>query len=213
MAYSAVVTESESVPAVHWQTAYESGDQSKSWFQSEAAMSLQLIGEFTHDVAASVIDIGGGASTLVDGLLRLGFSDITVLDVASNSLDIAAARLGTQARDVEWICANLLQWHPDRQFDLWHDRAVLHFLTNDADQHTYLQLLNRSVRPGGGAVIGVFSVDGPQSCSGLPVRQYDEQTLVNFLGDAWEVLDLTRELHTTPTGAVQEFLWLVAGKL
>jgi trans-aconitate methyltransferase len=160
------------VPAAdHWVGVYASRDgQELTWFQPHAQTSLRLIEqlELAHD--ARILDVGGGASTLVDDLLERGFGDLTILDVSANALQVARARLGG-ARDVHWLERDLLTWQPERTYQLWHDRAVLHFLTAEEDRQRYVAALRSATAVGSAVVFGVFAADGPTSCSGLPVRR------------------------------------------
>jgi trans-aconitate methyltransferase len=194
----------------HWDDRYRStGSQSVSWFEERPTTSLELLAAVGVGPADSVIDVGGGASTLVDHLLREGNLDLTVLDLSAVALDAARARLGDPAA-VTWIDADLLTWQPTRRWDAWHDRAVLHFLVDDDDQATYRALLERSLEPGGAFVIGTFAEDGPTHCSALPVRRYTAADL-ELLGDI-EVVEQRRHIHRTPSGADQPMNW-IAGRL
>lgn len=196
----------------HWNSRYEStGAASVSWFEQKPEVSLALLDELGVTAADSVIDIGGGASTLVDHLLARGHRDLGVLDLSTVALDEARRRLPPD-REVRWIEHDLLSWKPDRRWSVWHDRAVLHFLTADEDRATYAQLLRQTVEPHGGFVIGVFADDGPTECSGLPVRRYTPDELVELIGDDVEVVAQRHQLHCTPAGVEQSFNWL-AGRL
>lgn len=195
----------------HWDAAYQNGDTSRSWYQSHADVSLALIREAAPDPEAAIVDVGGGASTLVDGLLAEGYRDLTVLDISRVGLDLAAARLGPgPASDVTWVLADLLTWHPERTYDLWHDRAVLHFMTADSDLDEYRQCVMAATAPGATVVVGVFGPDGPESCSGLPVRRFDPATMAGWLGPDFLVERSVLQDHRTPTGGGQQFLWTVA---
>lgn len=197
--------------AAHWDDRYETiGSSSVSWFEEVPSVSLELFGELGVTTQDSVIDIGGGASGLVDGLLRRGHRDVAVLDVSSVALDEARSRLADPA-GVEWIESDLLSWEPPRSWSVWHDRAVLHFLVRDDDRASYMKLLRRTLEPGGAFVIGVFAQDGPTECSALPVRQSTLSELVELVGDA-EVVAEWRRVHRTPSGIDQPFNWL-AGRL
>jgi len=195
--------------AQHWNIAYAQRGTGVSWHQEDAGPSLELIASVATP-RASVVDVGGGSSPLVDGLLAGGHRDVTVLDLSEVALDRARDRLGTAAAGVTWIAADLLSWQPARTFDVWHDRAVLHFLTAEEERHQYAALAAESVTPGGHAVLATFALDGPERCSGLPVRRYDAAGLAALLGDAFTPVLSTRELHRTPSGATQAFTWLVA---
>jgi ubiquinone/menaquinone biosynthesis C-methylase UbiE len=172
-------------------------------------VSLELLEALDVRPDQSVIDVGGGASNLVDHLLDAGFGDIGVLDVSSVALDVARSRVGPTAA-VSWIVQDLLTWDPDRTWDVWHDRAVLHFLVDDADRERYARTMRRAVRPGGAVVIGTFAEDGPTECSALPVRRHSAEDLVVLVGDV-EVIAQRREVHQTPSGAPQPFNW-IAGR-
>ena len=193
----------------HWEAAYSGGDASVSWYQSEANTSLKLI-QAAAGRDASVIDVGGGSSTLVDGLVESGYRKITVLDLADNGLAISRHRLGPAAVQVDWVVANILEWRPSERYDVWHDRAVLHFLTKDDERSRYLDTLHSALEIGGHAVIGTFAEDGPERCSGLDVRRYSPEDLRAFLGPDFEFVSEMHELHKTPGGNQQSFNWLTA---
>lgn len=157
----------------------------------------------------SVLDVGAGASGLAGALLARGFTDVTALDVAADGLAHARAELGAHAAEVDWVVADLLQWQPARRFDVWHDRAVFHFLTDPADRARYRALLHTALAPEGRVVMATFAEDGPDRCSALPTARYSPDQLRDELdADRWVVLAHRRELHTTPGGAVQPFTWL-----
>ncbi|MGK2936207.1 MAG: class I SAM-dependent methyltransferase [Solirubrobacteraceae bacterium] len=193
----------------HWNTAYTEKGATVSWHQTQATTSLDLIAEVATP-EASVVDVGGGASTLVDGLLARGHRDITVLDLSQVALDTARDRLGERGASVTWRAGDLLAWEPGRTYDVWHDRAVLHFLIDDTDRARYAELAARAVAPGGHAIIGTFAPDGPQQCSGLPVRRHSADDLATLLADDFEPVRSEREEHRTPSGNTQPFSWLVA---
>jgi len=156
---------------------------------------------------AAVVDIGGGTARLVDRLLARGHGDLTVVDVSEAALDIAQQRLGRNALRGRWIHADIRSWSPARVFDVWHDRAVLHFLNAEADQEHYRNILAGATRPGAIAVLGCFASDGPTHCSGLPVVRRDPADIQEFLGPEWSMVAEDRESHATPGGAVQPFTW------
>lgn len=193
--------------ADHWDRAYRHGDSSRSWFQATPAPSLRILDRVGATADDSVIDVGGGASSLVDALLGRGYSDLTVLDISGEALHAAQRRLGARADQVDWQVADLLRWNPIRNWAVWHDRAVLHFFTSDADRAQYVRALHRATVPGSRAVLAAFAPDGPSQCSGLPVARYDSQQLSNLLGERWRLLIDTREEHTAPSGAIQPFTW------
>lgn len=191
----------------HWDGAYAQGEMTRSWFETEPVMSLRMIDVAGVDATAGVVDIGGGTSRLVDHLLARGHDDLTVVDVSAAALRIAQDRLGDDAAKVRWVHADIREFSPGRVFDVWHDRAVLHFLTGDVDQRRYRDILDAASRPGTVAVYGCFAPDGPTHCSGLPVMRRDPHDLAEFLGREWSMVARDRELHTTPSGAVQPFTW------
>jgi len=192
----------------HWENVYTSKDpESVSWFQSSPKISLELIDASGVDLSGSIIDIGGGASGLVDALVDRGQRFVAVLDIAGAGLAVAKHRLGARGADVEWIVANVTNWQPARPFDLWHDRAVFHFLTSEADRHGYLAALDRGLVVGGTLIMATFALDGPERCSGLMVRRYDAEGLATELGPGFELIETRREAHHTPGGTVQNFTW------
>jgi trans-aconitate methyltransferase len=175
-----------------------------------ARTSLELIDSTGCERGAGIIDVGGGSSTLVDGLLDRGYTDVSVLDISPEGLAAARERLVESSQPPHWIVADLLDWDPPRSYEIWHDRAVLHFLTDDGDRDRYRDTLLRSVSPGGFVVIGVFAEDGPQKCSGLDVRRYAQSELAEFLGDEFKTHQTLREDHQTPSGKIQHFNWIVS---
>jgi SAM-dependent methyltransferase len=196
--------------AGHWQSVYrDKAADSVSWYQPVAATSLDLIERLAPGRDAAIIDVGGGASRLVDGLLETGYRDISVLDIADNALAISRARLGERGEQVDWIVCDVIECQTERKYDLWHDRAVFHFLTEAADRRAYASVLERALKPGGWCIIATFALDGPERCSGLPVQRYDEKLLMAELGEFAELCDTRREIHLTPTGGTQEFAWFV----
>lgn len=198
------------VSASHWDSVYAARDvDAVSWFQPHADTSVRLVEQLGLDHATAVLDIGGGASTFVDDLVLRGFADVTVLDISPAALAVAQARLAAIG-GVAWIADDLLSWRPQRRYGLWHDRAVLHFLTDEADRRRYVEVLRSATSVGAGVVIGVFTADGPSSCSGLPVRRYTAEDLGELLGDGFATVTNLREEHVTPTGAIQPFIWLAA---
>jgi trans-aconitate methyltransferase len=190
----------------HWETVYTTkGEDEVSWFQENASLSLELMDALAISNRAAVVDIGGGASRLVDGLVAKGFDRVTVLDLSEGALATARTRLGEDAAKVEWIAADVTLWEPGQIYDLWHDRAAFHFLTEAADRAAYVDRLRRALRPGGHAIIATFAPDGPERCSGLPVMRYDSRNLLATLGPGFDLVADRRQEHTTPWGAVQRF--------
>ncbi|MFP3874827.1 MAG: class I SAM-dependent methyltransferase [Thiohalophilus sp.] len=190
----------------HWEQVYrDKGTREVSWYQPRPEISLELIRRADCGRDLPLIDIGGGASTLVDWLLEAGYRDLSVLDIAEPALQAAQQRLGARAADVDWIRADITEFAPTRQYCLWHDRAVFHFLTGAAEQAAYVSALHAGLQVGGYLVIGAFSFDGPQMCSGLPVRRYDAGLMSQTLGDGFELLGSREEEHRTPAGKKQQF--------
>lgn len=190
----------------HWQNVYGTKAESEvSWFQENPAPSLDLIVAAGISSDAAVIDIGGGASRLVDHLLDKGFRRLSILDLSAKALEQAKNRLGRRGDGLEWIVADITRWQPSRTYDLWHDRAAFHFLTEPADRDAYIACLKKAVRPGGVVIIATFAPDGPERCSGLPIVRYDAASLSGILGTDFKLIDARRHDHTTPWGAVQRF--------
>ncbi len=187
----------------HWETVYESkSDAELSWTQAEPRTSFSLIEEVC--AAGRLIDVGGGASVLAQRLLERGYS-VTVLDISQMALERARNRLGDRASEIHWMVADVTA-NPDlASFDVWHDRAVFHFLIAPAERAAYIALLTRTVAAGGHAVIATFALDGPERCSGLETRRYDGQTLAAELGPSFELLKSVPEMHVTPGGGRQSF--------
>jgi SAM-dependent methyltransferase len=193
----------------HWEERYAArGAEGVSWFEAEPETSLTLIGELgiAHD--AGIIDVGGGASRLAGRLLARGFCDITVLDLSAQSLELARSELGADSARVRWLEQDLLTWTPQRTYDLWHDRALLHFLVQGAERDRYVATLRAAVSAGGRAMIGAFASDGPDHCSGLPVCRYDAHELAAVIGAPFSLLTSRREAHRTPSNALQPFTWV-----
>ncbi len=193
----------------HWENVYRTKAPDRvSWFQPEARLSRALIGRLAPDRAARIIDIGAGASVLVDHLFEDGYRNLTVVDLSGAALEIARARLGARAADVEWLQADVLAAPlPEARYDVWHDRAVFHFLTAPEERARYVARVRRAVRPGGLVLVATFAEDGPTSCSGLAVARYSPGALHGEFGEAFELLEGHRELHQTPAGATQAFTY------
>jgi trans-aconitate methyltransferase len=190
----------------HWEKVYTSkGESEVSWFQETPAPSLELIERVGAEQSSGIIDIGGGASRLVDNLVSRGYQDVTVLDLSEAALASARSRIGDRANRVTWIAADVTTWEPSRTYDVWHDRAAFHFLTEPNDQAAYVARLRRALRVGGHAIIATFAPDGPERCSGLMVSRYDANTLAATLGEGFELIDTRRHDHTTPWGSLQRF--------
>lgn len=197
---------------LHWDGVYRTkSPQELSWFQESADLSVAAIGSLAH-APGSLIDIGGGTSVLVDELIAKGWTDLAVLDLSQEALNLSRRRLGAQDSTVEWIVADITSWRPSRQYQIWHDRAVFHFLTESADRNAYLNALKASLPSGGNAIIATFALDGPEQCSGLPVVRYDAAALANELGPSLALTDSWKERHETPAGSSQSFTWALFEK-
>lgn len=178
-----------------------------SWYQQHPQYSLELIKATGLDVSAHIIDTGGGASTLVDHLLDEGYQDLTVLDIAHGAIEQARTRLGARADKVTWLEQDITTFSPERAYDLWHDRAVFHFLTDQLERSSYVRILSRALKPGAHAIIASFGLDGPEKCSGLDVVRYSPEAISAVLGDNFELVETSTELHITPNAAVQDFVY------
>lgn len=190
----------------HWQGVYSSKQETDvSWFQKQPGASIQLIEQTGFGQTARIVDVGGGASRLVDCLLDLGYTHVTVLDIADAALNKARTRLGGRAEAVEWLVADVTKWMPASTCDIWHDRAVFHFLTEASDREAYAVAMAAAVKVGGQAIIGTFAADGPERCSGLPVRRYDAEGLAAEFAPRFRTVDTFSEEHITPGGKVQKF--------
>lgn len=190
----------------HWDSVYATkGEAEVSWFQDSPTISLDLIRAAAPDHGAAVIDVGGGASRLVDALLQDGYRDVSVLDLSANALDAARKRIGAAAATVDWIVADATTWQPAKTYDVWHDRAAFHFLTDAGDRAAYVERLRSAVAPGGQIIIATFAPDGPEKCSGLPVQRHDSASLLAELGPEFTLIETRRETHHTPWHSAQAF--------
>tara|TARA_R110002074_G_scaffold90900_1_gene199092 strand:+ start:3750 stop:4367 length:618 start_codon:yes stop_codon:yes gene_type:complete len=197
----------------HWNTVYrEKSAADVSWFQPEAQPSLDLILQHRDLAVQGVIDVGAGASRLVDGLLAAGLTDVTLLDVAKTAFDPVRQRLGPQGDLPNYVIANAADWQPDRQFGVWHDRAAFHFLTAKIDQDHYLTTLRKSLVPRGIAILATFAPDGPEFCSGLPVQRYSSAEIGDRLGPSFALVEALSVSHMTPQGKEQRFQYAVLRK-
>jgi ubiquinone/menaquinone biosynthesis C-methylase UbiE len=196
-------------PKQHWEEVYTTkSTDAVSWFQPHADLSLDLIKATGMGKDASIIDVGGGASTLVDDLLAEGYTDLTVLDLSGHALEAARKRLGKDENRVRWIEADITEVDlPPARYDIWHDRAVFHFLTTLEQREAYVQTVFRSVKPGGHVIVATFAEDGPEQCSGLPVMRYRPDELHDQFGEAFTLLKHQKEAHHTPAGKVQQFVY------
>jgi SAM-dependent methyltransferase len=196
-------------PRRHWETIYRTKDVHEvSWFQSEARRSLDLITRICPDRSATIIDVGAGASVLVDNLLDAGYRDLSVLDLSDAALEISRDRLGADSARVKWMRADVLRAELDEgAYAVWHDRAVFHFLTDAADRQAYVDQVRRAVRPGGHVLVATFAEDGPDHCSGLPVVRYSAEGLHSEFGTGFQLVRREHEDHRTPLGGEQSFLY------
>lgn len=193
----------------HWQEVYTTKNSTQvSWFQEHLELSLELIKGTGVDKAGQIIDVGGGTSTLVDDLLADGFRAVTVLDISATAVQVAQKRLGSRADSVTWLESDIRQVHlPDQFYDIWHDRAVFHFLTDFPDRQLYLDIVKHSIKPGGHMIIATFALDGPNRCSGLEVVRYSFDSLHDQFKNDFELVDSTNETHKTPFGTEQKFIY------
>ncbi|MFC3070493.1 class I SAM-dependent methyltransferase [Phenylobacterium soli] len=193
----------------HWESVYRSKAMDEvSWYRPHLDVSLRLIERAAPDLGSAIIDVGGGESTLVDDLVARGYRDLTVLDISPAALDVAQARLGAAATSVHWIAGDITQTElAAARYDVWHDRAVFHFLTDEGQRAAYVRQVARAVRPGGHVIVGTFGPRGPEKCSGLDVVRYDPAGLHGQFGPKFRLLESLTELHETPWGTTQEFMY------
>lgn len=192
----------------HWDAVWGArAPDEVSWYQEDPVASLQLVRDASLEPSARIIDVGGGASTLTDRLLAAGHQNLSVLDVSAEAIRRARLRLGDQAEDVEWFVADARSFVPPHRWDLWHDRAAFHFLTETEDRRAYRKTLLRALAPHGQLILATFGMDGPKKCSGLDVVRYSKDSLSTELGDEFELVQTAEEIHTTPAGGAQAFLF------
>jgi 2-polyprenyl-3-methyl-5-hydroxy-6-metoxy-1,4-benzoquinol methylase len=193
----------------HWEKVYKTkAPDAVSWYRPHLDRSLRLIEFAAPNRTASMIDVGGGESTLIDDLLARGYQNLTVLDVSQTALDVTRARLGETGSRIHWVCADVTQADlPTHSFDLWHDRAVFHFLIAQEQRIAYVRLVARAVRPGGHVIVSTFGTEGPTKCSGLDVARYDADSLHGEFGERFKLMQTSKELHKTPFGTTQQFLY------
>jgi 2-polyprenyl-3-methyl-5-hydroxy-6-metoxy-1,4-benzoquinol methylase len=193
----------------HWEKIYSTKAPNQvSWYRPHLETSLALIKRAAGDRRASIIDVGGGESTLIDDLVEQGFQNITVLDVSQAAIDVSKVRLGERAKGVHWIVADITQVELDLQaYDVWHDRAVFHFLTEQEQRTAYVRQVSRSVRSGGYVIVATFGPEGPTKCSGLDVVRYNADSLHDEFGAGFRLVESSKEIHQTPFGTTQQFLY------
>ncbi|HAT4425625.1 class I SAM-dependent methyltransferase [Legionella pneumophila serogroup 1] len=194
---------------IHWESIYtEKLPQNVSWYQQEPTISLKIIRCFS-DKNARIIDVGGGASILVDHLLKSGYSNLAVLDISGQAIEHVKNRLSDQATTIEWFEKDITAFIPPHTYDIWHDRAVFHFLTDIKSRQLYVNVLKNTVKSGSHIIIATFAKDGPQKCSGLDIVQYDNPSIQHELGNEFILLDSQFEMHITPAGKEQRFIYFV----
>lgn len=192
----------------HWESVYTHKQPNEvSWYQQTPQVSLEFVGQLRLGKNAAIIDVGGGDSLLVDHLLALGYTNISVLDISEAAIHKSQQRLGSMASSVNWIVSDILNYVPDRVFDFWHDRATFHFLTTEEQVQQYLAIAQQSLAASGKMVIGTFSANGPEKCSGLPVKQYTEDSLPQLLNKWFAKLKCIAVDHLTPFNTLQNFLF------
>jgi 2-polyprenyl-3-methyl-5-hydroxy-6-metoxy-1,4-benzoquinol methylase len=193
----------------HWEQIYGTkAPEAVSWYRPHLEISLRLIERVAPDFSTSIIDVGGGESTLADDLLAHGYKNVTVLDVSQTAIDVSKTRLGEASENVKWLVCDITKAEsPPRAYDVWHDRAVFHFLTAIDERTAYVLQVARAVKPGGHVIVSTFGLEGPTKCSGLDVVRYDAESLHKEFGLHFHLLDHTEELHRTPFGTVQQFLY------
>ena len=193
----------------HWENVYQKKVRNEvSWFREHLDTSLRMITNTGVGKDAAIIDVGGGNSNLVDDLLEHGFVDISVLDISANAINGSKERLGMKATEVDWIVADITSVElPKDHFDVWHDRAVFHFLTGVEDRHKYVELVMRSLKRGGHIIVASFSLEGPNKCSGLDVMRYSPETMHGEFGNAFRLVESIGETHNTPFGTTQDFVY------
>lgn len=194
---------------MHWEKVYSTKAPNEvSWYQPHLETSLALISRAAGANSASIIDVGGGESTLVDDLLARGYQTITILDISQTAIDVTKERLKELADRVQWIVGDVTRLKlPRGTYDVWHDRAVFHFLTGTEERQAYVRQVAHAVRPGGHVIVSTFGPEGPTRCSGLEVARYDADLLHEQFGARFRLLDSTKELHQTPFGTTQQFLY------
>jgi SAM-dependent methyltransferase len=197
----------------HWERIYgEHKPEDVSWFQETPALSLEMIRGAAPSKHARILDVGGGASRLVDGLAAGGFTDLTVLDISGRALAHSRERMGERGKNISWIETEVAAFAPEAPFDIWHDRAVFHFLAENADRDAYLAVLRRALKPGGSLILAAFAPEGPEKCSGLPVRRYDAGLVRETFGPDFKLIMEAAETHLTPWNAEQRFAYFLLKK-
>jgi SAM-dependent methyltransferase len=194
---------------LHWETVYRTrAPDAVSWYAPHLDTSLALIERSAGALSAAIIDVGGGEATLVDDLLARGYTDVSVLDISAEAIRVARGRLGAQAGRARWLVGDITQAElPERRYDVWHDRAVFHFLLEPAQRAAYVRQVARAMRPGGSVIVATFGPEGPTKCSGLDIVRYDADGLHDQFGPAFRLVESRTELHRTPFGTTQQFVY------
>lgn len=192
----------------HWENIYSSKKLHEvSWYQQTPETSLNFIKELKIPKSASIIDVGGGDSFLIDNLLELGYEDLTLLDISKKAIERAKKRLGDKGKFVKWIEADASDFMPTKTYDLWHDRAAFHFLTDENEIQNYLLAAEKGVKESGSLIIGTFSTDGPKKCSGIEITQYSENSLIDIFSGSFKKMDCKTIQHETPFNTIQSFVF------
>jgi SAM-dependent methyltransferase len=193
----------------HWEDIYRTNEPDQvSWYRPHLDMSVNLVRRATRYPMARIIDVGGGEATLIDDLLTMGYKDVSLLDISPTALAVAKHRLGVNARRVTWLCGDVTKWDfPLHHYDIWHDRAVFHFLTEPDERAAYVAQVLRAVKLGGHVIVATFGPNAPTHCSGLPVMRYGPDALHDEFGDAFRLVEHDVELHRTPAGVLQQFVY------
>jgi 2-polyprenyl-3-methyl-5-hydroxy-6-metoxy-1,4-benzoquinol methylase len=198
----------------HWENIYQTKElKDVSWYQPTPSTSLEFLNEFKIAKDAKIIDVGGGDSLLVDNLIELGYTNITILDISEAALERAKVRLGENAKKVKWIVEDAASFKPTQAYDFWHDRAAFHFLTEENEVNTYLQTVQNNLSPNGIFILGTFSENGPKKCSGIDIKQYSQESMTDKLKNLFEKIKCIQVDHDTPFGTVQNFVFCSFKKL
>jgi 2-polyprenyl-3-methyl-5-hydroxy-6-metoxy-1,4-benzoquinol methylase len=193
----------------HWENIYATKELPKvSWYQPTPATSLRLVKSAVSKKDAEIIDIGGGDSFLIDKLLAEGYSNLTVLDISKNAIDRAKQRLGADSEKVNYVVSDIIDFNPENQFDIWHDRAAFHFLTDDEEIKRYIDIAKRAIKHGGNLIVGTFAEDGPDRCSGIRIKKYSSTDLIQLFSDEFDLVKGFNEKHNTPFNTTQNFTFI-----
>ena len=198
----------------HWENVYRTKeDQEVGWYQPNPETSIRLVRTYSTSKDDSIIDVGGGNSHLIQHLLNEGYTDLSVMDISIHAINRNKIRFGSEADKINWIESNILEFNSDQDFQIWHDRAVFHFLTDNADMRSYCEIASQHIKQGGFLILGTFSETGPKMCSGLPITQYSEESFCSIFEEKFELIECFDDTHTTPSGNSQDFVWVVFKKI